>query len=82
MSRAVRWIIGLATAAVLVGAGWWAGRTALESPEDPLAAATPVSYEVEEGKVGRSLTFAAVAEWDLVPVGAGSSVGVVTSALR
>jgi hypothetical protein len=29
--------------------------------------------------VGRSLTFAAVTEWDLDPAGVGSSVGVVTS---
>ncbi len=77
--RFVRWVGLLVLAAVLVGAGWWAGRVALESPEDPLDLSAPVSYEVVDGRVGRSLTFAAVAEWDLVPVGVGSSVGVVTS---
>jgi peptidoglycan hydrolase-like protein with peptidoglycan-binding domain len=39
----------------------------------------PVTFVVEEGSVGRSLTFTAVAEWELVPVGRNSAAGVVTS---
>jgi peptidoglycan hydrolase-like protein with peptidoglycan-binding domain len=64
-----------------VGAvGWWAGRTALVSPEDPLVGGLePVTFVVDEGSVGRSLTFTAVAEWELVPVGRNSAAGVVTS---
>jgi peptidoglycan hydrolase-like protein with peptidoglycan-binding domain len=41
--------------------------------------AAPVTYQVVEGVVGRSLTFAAVAEWSLEPIGVGSVSGVVTS---
>ncbi len=60
--------------------GWWAGRTALVSPEDPLVGGSePVTFVVDEGSVGRSLTFTAVAEWELVPVGRNSAAGVVTS---
>ncbi|MFQ5523649.1 MAG: peptidoglycan-binding protein [Acidimicrobiia bacterium] len=68
---------------LVVGAGvvgWWAGRVALEPPEDPLAEGSgPVSYVVEAGSVGRSFSFTAVASWELVPVGRNAAVGVVTS---
>ncbi|MDH5422215.1 MAG: peptidoglycan-binding protein [Acidimicrobiia bacterium] len=79
MIRVVRWLLGLALAAVLVASGWWAGRAALESPEDPLDVAAPVTYQVVAGEVGRWLTFAAVAEWSLESIGVGSAQGVVTS---
>ena len=60
--------------------GFWAGRVALEPPSDPLAVdAGPVTYVVESGEVGRSLSFSAVAEWGLVPVGRNGAAGVVTS---
>lgn len=60
--------------------GFWAGRVALEPPEDPLAVDSgPVTYVVESGEVGRSLSFSAVAEWGLVPVGRNGAAGVVTS---
>jgi len=66
--------------AAAAGAGWWAGRTVTEPPDDPLAgAAEPVTYQVQAGTVGRSLDFAAVAEWSLVPLGLVGGPGVVTS---
>ncbi len=65
---------------VVVGVGgFWAGRRALVPPGSPLEAAGPVTYAVQEGEVGRSLTFTAVAEWDLVPAGRNGASGVVTS---
>ncbi len=68
-------------ALVAVGfAGFWAGQVALEPPEDPLAAEVePTTYLVQVGSVGRTLTFSAVAEWDLIPAGQNSAGGVVTS---
>ena len=50
------------------------------APDDPLdAVAEPVTYEVVEGRVGRSLTFTAVAEWELAPLARFSGSGTVTS---
>ncbi len=78
-----RFVSTLVVTVLVVGAaaaGWWAGRVALEPPADPLAEASgPVTYVVEEGSVGRSLTFTAVATWELVPVGTNAAAGVVTS---
>ena len=69
------------SALVVVGlVGFWAGRVALEPPTDPLdVAVEPTTYLVEVGSVGRSLTFTAVAEWDLRVVGENGAGGVVTS---
>ena len=73
--------MGLLLVVMLVAAvAFWAGRAALEPPEDPLAAGDdPVTFVVEVGTVGRSLSFTAVAEWPLVPAGRHSGSGVVTS---
>jgi len=68
-------------AAGLVAAGWWAGRTAFFTPADPLSTAEPVTYRVVEGTIGRSLQFAAQAEWTLTPIGTSWASGVVTSIL-
>lgn len=69
--------------AALLGAaylGYWAADTALEPPDDPLSGTSePVSYLVEVGSVGRSLSFTATAEWDLFEAGLNSGAGVVTS---
>lgn len=78
-NRIFRWLLGLVIAAALVAAGWWSGRVAFLSPADPLTDPIPVLYQVVEGSVGRSLRFAASAEWSLIPVGTGASSGVVTS---
>lgn len=79
----MRWsrlLVGLLLVAGAGAAGYWAGQVALEPPDDPLAVASvPSTYVVEVGSVGRSLSFTAVAEWDLVAVGQNSSAGVVTS---
>lgn len=80
--RRVAWgrVFGLLLAlAVAVGAGWWAGRSVLETPEDPFGEAGPVTYTVVDGMVGRSLQFAAAAEWEVVPVARSEVAGVVTS---
>lgn len=70
-------LVVLAGAAV---AGYWAGITAMVPPDDPLAEAQrPVTYVVETGEVGRSLQFAALAEWQLSPLGQNGASGVVTS---
>lgn len=60
--------------------GWWAAREVLVTPQDPLAdAPEPVLYEVVEGSVGRSLSLAAVAEWEATPVARIERSGIVTS---
>ncbi|CAN5365619.1 hypothetical protein BH24ACT7_BH24ACT7_03390 [soil metagenome] len=69
-------VIGLVFAA-----GWWAANEALSPPEDPIGAEERafVEYTVVAGEVGRSLSFAAVAEWPLVAAARSGSAGVVTS---
>lgn len=78
--RTVRMLLAVLVVAAAGAAGFWAGRVALEPPEDPLAGVGgPVTYVVETGQVGRSLSFSAVAEWQLSPVGRNAAEGVVTS---
>ncbi|MEA2010670.1 MAG: peptidoglycan-binding domain-containing protein [Actinomycetota bacterium] len=79
MRRFARAVVAVAVGVLLVAVGWWAGRAAFVAPEDPLVEAVPVEYAVEIGSVGRSLSFAAVAEWPLVDLGRGAAVGTVTS---
>jgi len=68
------------TLAAAAAAGFWAGRVALAPPEDPLAAESgPVTYEVVEQTLARSLQFAAVAEWEARPLGRAWAAGIVTS---
>jgi len=75
-----RVLVLLLVVAAAAGGGYWAGREALEPPSNPLdETVQPVVYMVEDGTVGRSLTFTAIAEWDLTPVGENSAGGVVTS---
>ncbi|MCI0426048.1 MAG: peptidoglycan-binding protein [Actinobacteria bacterium] len=66
-------------AAAFVAVGWWAGMVAVEPPNDPLADREAVTYTVAEGSVGRSLRFAAVAEWRFQDLARNAAVGVVTS---
>lgn len=62
------------------GVGYWAGRVALQPPPDPLEnIEETATYVVDTGKVGRSLSFTAVAEWLVEPAGHHSGSGVVTS---
>ena len=77
--RALRVLAVVGLAALLVAAGWWAGRTALDPPADPLVAAEPVTYRVVTGTVGRSLRLTIVAEWQLEDLAPSSAVGTVTS---
>lgn len=76
IGRALILLLVVGVAGVL---GWWAGREALVSPEDPLAEAEPISYTVVEGSVEHSLSFVAVAEWEAIPLARSESTGVVTS---
>ena len=81
MSSRVGRVLGLLVVlAVAAGSGFWAGRKVLVAPEDPLADDDGVvTYTVIEGEVGRSLRFAAVAEWDLTPVASNGAAGTVTT---
>lgn len=81
MRRLLRTLGGVLVVAVVFAAGWWAGDVALSPPDDPIgpAATDFVEYTVVEGEVGRSLSFAAVAEWPLVAAARNAGVGVVTS---
>lgn len=68
---------------VLVGVvavvGFWAGRAALEPPDDPIEVVREtVVYTASEDTVGRSFSFTAVGEWELVPVGISGGGGTVT----
>lgn len=65
---------------VVAAVAFWAGRVALDPPDDPLGeVAEPVMHTVGVGTVGRSLSFTAVAEWPMQPAGRQSGSGVVTS---
>ncbi|MEX2652250.1 MAG: peptidoglycan-binding domain-containing protein [Acidimicrobiia bacterium] len=79
MKRAVRVALGIAAAALLFLGGWWAASVVMESPDDPLASADPTLFTVDEGLVGRSLRFAAVAEWTFQDLARNATTGVVTS---
>lgn len=74
-----RIVLSLAVLLAAVAAGWWAGREVFTTPQDPLAQAEPITYTVVEGTVGRSLRFAAVAEWVIAPVARSEAQGVITS---
>jgi len=78
--KASRVLATLLVVALVGAAGFWAGRVVLVPPEDPLeGSAEPVTYVVAEGRVGRSLQFATVAEWELRPLAWNAAFGVVTS---
>lgn len=74
-------VVGLVVLVASVGLiGYWAGRTALEPPDNPLDEnPSHVLYTVAEDTVGRSFSFTAVGQWEVLPVGYSGSSGVVTS---
>lgn len=72
-------VLGLTLSVGLVGGGWWAGRTALEPPRDPLADEMPVTIPVHNGTVGRVLTLVATALWEPLREVRAAQAGVVTS---
>ncbi len=75
--RPVPWLVGVAAVGVIV---WWVWGVLATPPADPLAAAAePVTFTVAEGTVERSMTFAARAAWETVPLGRVGRTGVVTS---
>lgn len=78
--RFLRLAVVVLLIAVVAAAAFWAGRVALEPPEDPLAeVAEPVRHTVDVGTVGRSLSFTAIAEWPVRPAGRQAGPAVVTS---
>jgi peptidoglycan hydrolase-like protein with peptidoglycan-binding domain len=79
MRRLVSVVVILAVGSGLVAVGWWAGRETMATPEDPLGTVEPVTYKVIDGTLGRTLSFAAVAEWSLSSGIRGAAVGTVTS---
>lgn len=79
MRRVGSVVVAVLFAAALLVGGWWAGQAALEPPSDPLAAPAPVSFEVVEGTVGRSLPLSATARWETVGLVRAPIDGVVTS---
>lgn len=80
MSRPITIGLVILLLVLVAGVGFWAGRVALAPPEDPLAAtAEPATYEVVEQTIGRSIQFAATAEWKAAPLVRGATSGVVTS---
>ncbi len=80
MNRIRRPITAIAVFGLVGLAGVWAGRTVLAPPDDPLAGtSSQLTYTVVEGQVGRSMTFAAVAEWTLTPLARNAAFGTITS---
>lgn len=80
MRRAVAWVVLLGLLFAVGALGFWAGRVTLEPPVDPLEGSSePVTFEVVEQTLGRSLQFAAVAEWSRLPLARAGRPGVVTS---
>jgi len=80
MHPKLTWVVVVGIVVLTAVAGFWAGRVAMLPPDDPLAStAEPVTYEVVEQTIGRSLQFAAVAEWESRPLARSWAPGVVTS---
>ncbi len=80
LGRITTWAIVGAAIVVLTLVAYWAGRTTVLPPDDPLASASePVTYEVIEQTLGRSLQFAAVAEWAAFPLVRAQAPGIVTT---
>lgn len=80
MQRIPTWTLVVGIVVLMAAAGFWAGRVAMLPPDDPLAStAEPVTYEVVEQTIGRSLQFTAVAEWEARPLARASAPGVITS---
>lgn len=75
---AIAWVVTVATAAVL-------GATAArQTVQDPAAAssqkaAKPVLFTVKKGRVGRSLTFSATAQWPTIREVSSAASGTITS---
>ncbi len=78
--RPGRILFGLLVLAGIAAAGFWAGRVVTQPPEDPtLDTAEPLEYVVSTDTVGRTLSFTAIGEWELTPLGRNSAQGVVTT---
>ena len=78
--RPARLVVGLVVVAAVALASFWAGKSVTQPLSDPTAGeAEPLKYTVGVDTVGRSLSFTAIGEWQLSPVGRNSAAGVVTS---
>ena len=63
----------------MFAAGWWAGRTALDPPQDPLPEPGVLGYEVAIGEVSRELSVTAQAAWPSAATLTAGSGGVLTT---
>lgn len=61
--RVLRIFVAITIGLSGVATGWWAGRTVLEPPPDPLAVPDDVTFTVQEGSVGRMVALTASAQW-------------------
>lgn len=79
-SRRIVTVVGaVVVLAVVFAAGLWAGRTALAPPQDPLATADPVLYEVKPGSISRELSLSAAASWPVAGTLRSGANGVLTT---
>lgn len=81
-SRRQRWVFRLGAVVLVLAvfaAGWWAGRTALDPPQDPLPEPGVLSYEVVTGEVSRELNVTAQAAWPSAATLIAGAGGVVTT---
>lgn len=72
-----RFLGSLVLLAVVVGA-WWAGRTTMTPPAQAGQTAAPTTYQIEDGKVGRLLSFSVSASWSQRLLAYNGSQGTVT----
>ncbi len=67
---------------MVFAAGWWAGRTALDPPRDPLAAPSTVMYTVQRGVVEDSFPMTVTARWPVTTTVSSPVAGVVTAVMK
>lgn len=75
----LRWLGIVVAAAMLVAAGWWAGRVALGPQLVEPAAISSATVAVVDASVGRSLSLNATVVQPFAPVGVNGLAGTVTS---
>lgn len=78
-TRRWRTLLAVALTGGVFAVGWWAGRAALEPPQDPIAETTTLTYTVTEGEVSREIPLSIGAGWAATASVISASGGVVTS---
>lgn len=72
-------VVALAMLAAVFAAGWWAARTALDPPRDPLGSSTPTFVTAEQGQVEQALDLSATGQWRQVQQVGAPVEGTVTA---